>query len=46
MRRTATKSTWAYLMALLLGVAAAVAILPGCGDDGGSSDSDTGFSQT
>jgi F0F1-type ATP synthase assembly protein I len=35
------KSTWALLVALLLGIGAAVAILPACGDDSGSSDSDS-----
>jgi len=32
---------WGYLLTCFLAAAAAVAILPACGDDGGSSDSDT-----
>ena len=39
MRRTKTKSIWAFVLTLFLGVATTVAILPGCGDDGSTKDS-------
>lgn len=41
MRRKST--VWAFLLTMFLAVAAAVAVLPGCGDDDDLSDS--GFDQ-
>jgi hypothetical protein len=36
MRRNSSRSTWAVILTIFLGLAAASVVLPGCGDDSGN----------